>query len=269
MSETPGQAVERNEIESFYDGLAEWYHLLFPSWERSIVRQAAVLGPLLERLTGKASAKVLDCACGIGTQALGLAQRGHQVTATDLSRGAVARARVEAQRRGLLMSCAVADMRELPFPESSFDAVLIGDNALPHLPSTQDLKCALKGMASTLRAGGVLVATIRDYDRILAERPTVQAPSFFDDERGERFVHQVWKWDGDEYSLHLYLTMRAIGEATWTVKHFTSRYRALSRTELEAALQAVGLRNVSWIEPGESGFFQPIVTARKELSSDA
>ena len=39
------------------------------------------------------NARVLDVACGIGTQAIGLARRGFAVTASDVSAGAVRRAR--------------------------------------------------------------------------------------------------------------------------------------------------------------------------------
>jgi len=62
-------------VKNFYDQLASNYHLIFEDWEASIRRQAAVLGAILERECGPASTvKVLDCACGIGTQALGLAK---------------------------------------------------------------------------------------------------------------------------------------------------------------------------------------------------
>ena len=61
-------------VRDFYDQLAGNYHLMFEDWEASVARQAAALAPLLERECGPAvSVRVLDCACGIGTQALGLA----------------------------------------------------------------------------------------------------------------------------------------------------------------------------------------------------
>jgi tRNA/tmRNA/rRNA uracil-C5-methylase (TrmA/RlmC/RlmD family) len=49
-------------------------------------------GAALDALTGRERAAVLDCACGIGTQALGLALRGHRVVGTDVSARAVVRA---------------------------------------------------------------------------------------------------------------------------------------------------------------------------------
>lgn len=96
-------------VRDFYDDLASHYHLMFEDWEASMARQAAALGPILERGCGPAnSVKILDCACGIGTQALGLAKLGFRVTGTDVSPRAIERARVEASARGLDLSLYVA-----------------------------------------------------------------------------------------------------------------------------------------------------------------
>src|SRR5580692_156030 len=96
-------------VEAFYDDLTESYHLMFENWSHSVARQASIIGPILEQYTGKSSAFVLDCACGIGTQALGLAQRGHILVGSDLSQMAIERARTEAQTRGLEIPFYVAD----------------------------------------------------------------------------------------------------------------------------------------------------------------
>ncbi len=84
------------EPEAFYDDLAADYHLIFENWERSIDRQSEVLASLL-----RDAETVLDAACGIGTQAIGLARAGFAVTASDLSPAAVARCSREAAARGL------------------------------------------------------------------------------------------------------------------------------------------------------------------------
>jgi glycine/sarcosine N-methyltransferase len=245
-----------------YDDLAQWYHLIFEDWNRSIANQAAALGPILERHTGKKSAYVLDCACGIGTQTIGLAQRGHIVVGSDLSRFAVARASYEASTRGLNVTFRVADMRRLSaIPESGFDAAVIADNALPHLLSQPDLEQAATEIAGKLKPAGILLATIRDYDQLISARPTMQAPAFYGHGRNSRFVHQVWQWDGDQYLLHLYLTLET--EGGWTVKHFVSRYRALQRGDLNRALHAAGFTDIQWLEPAVSSFYQPIVVATR------
>jgi glycine/sarcosine N-methyltransferase len=252
-------------VEAFYDDLAESYHLMFENWSHSVARQAAIIGPLLEQYTGKSSAYVLDCACGIGTQTIGLAQRGHILVGSDLSGSAVARAISEARTRDLDIRFHVADMRDLSnISESGFDAVLAGDNALPHLLSQPDLERAIVEIAAKLKDSGILLATIRDYDQLLSTRPTMQAPAFYEQDGKSRFVHQVWQWQGEHYALHVYMTLET--ESGWKVKHFDSRYRALRRSDLNQALQAAGFHDILWLEPGTTSFYQPIVIATKRRS---
>src|SRR4051812_48835926 len=118
--------MRETSVSHFYDELADDYHLIWPDWEATIRRQ----GSALHALIGKERAAVLDCSCGIGTQAIGLALRGHRVTGTDLSPRAATRAAREAVHRNLSLRTAVADMRRLPFPDGRFDAVVCADNAL-------------------------------------------------------------------------------------------------------------------------------------------
>ncbi len=248
-------------ILSFYEPLADHYHLIFEDWNRSIERQAVVLNSLLATQAQGHPLKVLDCACGIGTQALGLAGLGHQVVASDLSRAAVDRARHEAEMRGLEISFHVSDMTSLTeIAESDFDVVAALDNALPHLTSGQ-LCRAIAAMSSKLKSNGLFIASIRDYDSMILKRPTTVGPSFFGKHSERRIVHQVWDWiDDARYTLHLYITTQF--EQAWTTHHFVSEYRCLLRNELSTVLESAGFREVRWLMPAESGSYQPLVLAR-------
>jgi glycine/sarcosine N-methyltransferase len=250
-------------VRDFYDQLASNYHLIFEDWEASMARQAAALGPILERECGSAeSVRVLDCACGIGTQALGLAKLGFHVIGADLSPGAINRARTETLRRGLDIPLYVAGMWQLSqIPETGFDAVICMDNALPHLSSEEHLARALAQVRAKLRKSGTLVASIRDYDRLMVERPVVQGPGFFFDGERRRIVFQLWDWiDERRYTFHLYMTRET--PAGWKTYHGASEYRALLRDELTKVLENVGFLNVRWLLPAESGFYQPVVLAK-------
>ena len=248
-------------VTSFYDEMAESHHLIFRDWNWSIDWQAGILGPLIEREFEAGRLKILDCACGIGTQSLGLARRGHTVVGTDLSPGPIARARREAAQRGLSIRFETADMRDLgTLPESGFDVALAADNPLPHLDDESRLLQAARSIASKLRPGGLFVTSIRDYDQILAERPTAMPPAFFMDEGRRRIVHQVWDWTDDwNYTFHLYIT-RETGSG-WQCLHSASTYRALLREELTRVLDAAGFGRIRWLMPAESGFYQPMVLA--------
>jgi ubiquinone/menaquinone biosynthesis C-methylase UbiE len=58
-------------ILSFYEPLTDHYHLIFDDWDRAIERQAKILNSLLASQMQSHPLKILDCGCGIGTQALG------------------------------------------------------------------------------------------------------------------------------------------------------------------------------------------------------
>ncbi|HJS28846.1 MAG TPA: hypothetical protein VJ768_04460, partial [Anaerolineales bacterium] len=75
----------------FYDRLAGDYHLLFADWQSSVLAQGRSLDAILRAELGQGPHRILDCACGIGTQTIGLALLGHDLTATDLSPKAAAR----------------------------------------------------------------------------------------------------------------------------------------------------------------------------------
>jgi SAM-dependent methyltransferase len=249
---------------AFYDDLADYHHLIFQDWTRSIEWQSGVLGPLIEReLSAAGKLRVLDCGCGIGTQALGLAGRGHLVTGVDLSAAAIARARREARGRGLSIRFAVADMRDLSeAAESGFDAALAIDNSLPHLLSEEDLARAAQQIAAKLRHGGIFLASIRDYDEIAATHPAVPPPAFFRDGEYRRIYHQVWDWTGDrQYTVHLYITQETA--AGWECRHFVSIYRAVLREELTAIFRDAGFADVRWLMPSDSGFYQPLMLAHR------
>ena len=249
------------EILDFYESLADYYHLIFEDWDRSIQRQAKILDLIISRELPKRPLNVLDCACGIGTQALGFASLGHHVVASDLSAMEVRRAEREASLRLLNIEFHVSDMTDLSeIPDAHFDVVAALDNALPHLTASE-LVQAIKTIASRLNSGGLFIASIRDYDQLLQQRPAIQEPAFFGSEGTRRIVHQVWDWTGEaEYKLHLYIS-RQDGQQ-WKTLHFVAEYRCVKRRELSDVLRSTGFQEPVWLMPSESGYYQPLVLAR-------
>jgi len=254
-----------NDVTPFYNELADFYHLIFEDWDRSIQRQAQILSRLLTSQLGASPLKILDCACGIGTQALGLAQLGHHVVASDLSPAAVRRAEKEAYQRGLQIQFLVSDMTQLKEVEQDrFDAVIAVDNALPHLDASQ-LRHAAAAIASKLRPNGIFIGGIRDYDTLIVERPASLPPTFWGAPGSRRIVHQVWDWadaTGPEpgYRLHLYITIESA--QGWKALHFVSSYRCLLRDELSTALEHAGFTEICWLTAAQTGSYQPLALAR-------
>jgi SAM-dependent methyltransferase len=124
-----------------------------------------------------------ECACGIGSQAVGLAKAGFRVRDCDISHNAVERAQREASRRSLNVQFSTANMLDLTcLGESDFDALICMDNALPHLESADQLLQAAEQIRATLRPRGFLMASIRDYDQLINNKVCVQGPCFYSDE---------------------------------------------------------------------------------------
>lgn len=249
----------RGGVREFYDELASDYHLIFADWDASMTHQAEVLDKLIDRHLGTGSRRVLDCSCGIGTQAVGLALRGHDIVGSDLSPVAAARAAVEAAARGARLPTAAADMRRLPFTSFVFDVVLCADNSLPHLLSASEIQAALSSMRRVLRDDGLLVITVRDYDELRATKPASTAPQV--SETGA-VTFQLWRWhdDGERYDLEHFQLIQAVD--TWDVRVRRTTYWALTRSQLSGFVAGAGFADVSWHEPTSTGFYQPILTAR-------
>jgi glycine/sarcosine N-methyltransferase len=252
-----------DSVARFYDDLAGDYDLIFADWRASVRWQGEVLDKVIRGQLAPGSLSVLDCACGIGTQAIGLGMRGYRVYATDISPAAVDRAGQEAAFFGVPLTTGTADLRTLASQvPGEFDVVLACDNALPHLLSEHELLLAARNMRAKARRHGLLLASIRDYDQILGQRPRSELPRVFDSPDGRRIVFQVWDWEGDDrtYTFHLFI-VRQVGSG-WRTAHRAARYRALLRDELSGTLRAAGFSEVRWLMPDESGYYQPLVVAR-------
>ena len=248
-------------VQTFYDQLADQYDKLFFDWSASVREQAQILDGLFSACGFDRSAEILDCACGIGTQAVGLAALGYPVTASDISDSALSQAQKRAAEAGVRIRFEHADFRALSdvFPRQ-FDIVIAMDNALPHMLTAQALELAVRSIAERVKTGGLFAASIRDYDRLLQDRPPYSPPYIHKTEHGQRVSFQTWTWEQENYRLVQYIIDY---EASLGIRRFECEYRAVRRTELTALLQTAGFSEVRWQMPEESGYYQPVVIARR------
>ena len=182
-------------------------------------------------------------------------------TGSEVSEGALAQATARAAENGVEIPFARADFRALSDVFSQpFDIVIAMDNALPHMLTGRDLAAAVGSIVNQMKDGGLFVASIRDYDALLAEKPPYSPPYIHKTAAGQRVAFQTWTWEGDNYRLIQYIVDD--GDRLQASK-FECEYRAVRRQEITDLLLASGCREVVWKFPEETGFYQPIVIARK------
>jgi SAM-dependent methyltransferase len=249
-------------MDNFYDRLAPFYRLIFPDWDASIERQADQLDGLIRERWGPEVRSILDVACGIGTQAIGLAMRGFAVTASDLSAGAVDRARDEARRRGLAIDFSVGDMRAAhDLHRGPFDAVIACDNAIPHLLNDEDLLSALRQMYLCTRAGGGCLITVRDYEKEDRGNGLIKPYGVRDRDGKRTIIFQVWDFEGEVYDLSMYFIVDEGGDHP-SAHVMRSKYYAIGTGRLLDLMRRAGFLQVERLD---GRFYQPVLVGTREV----
>src|SRR5215469_8069302 len=129
--------------------------------------------PFLIPLRDASAATVLELGCGTGNDAARLAGRGYAVTAIDVSGEAIRWGR---SRFGTRVDFRVADVTQpLPFPESSFDAVM--SNVALHMFPDGVTRAVFAEIRRVVRPGGLFlfhVNAIEDRPLRARARPVVR-----------------------------------------------------------------------------------------------
>ncbi|MET9342349.1 methyltransferase domain-containing protein [Nonomuraea sp. NPDC003804] len=134
--------------------------------DRSSIEEATerLTRVVIERLKAVAGDHVLDVGCGNGRPAVAVAETtGARVTAIDVNEHALERGRAWARERGVESSVSFerCDALATPYPEASFDAVLILETTPHFMPEP-----LFAEIARVLRPGG----------RVVVETPYLRTP---------------------------------------------------------------------------------------------
>ena len=243
-------------VTEFYDELAPWYHLIYENWAISIERQSAALDSVVRSVAGESYRSVLDIACGVGTQSLGLAARGYDVTGSDISPRAIERARSEAARRSLSIPFSVVDMRTAHAHHArEFDVVLCADNSLPHLLSNEEISTALGQFFLCTRPGGLNIISVRDYAKVERGGLQIKPYGIRYDGSARYVLFQVWEWRDPLYDLSFYF-VRDDGTGECRTEVARSTYYAVTISELIRLMEQAGFVDVRRVD---DAFFQPLI----------
>jgi SAM-dependent methyltransferase len=178
--------------------------------------------------------RVLDVPCGTGRIAVPLAERGFTVAGLDISEAVLSVARAA----GPALDLRQGDMRSLPWPDGSFDAVLNLWTAFGYFETQDDDERVLAEIARVLVRGGVFVLdTVNQAALVRGFRP------------------QAWEELTDGTFLlqqHAYDLVTGRSQATWTFLRGAERrelsfdHRLYTTAEFAELLRGAGLETTAF-----------------------
>ncbi len=134
-------------------------------------------GSLVTEVGELAPGRALDVGAGEGGDAVWLAERGWQVTASDISPRALARIRTVAAERDLTIDCLPADANSVqPFPIGAFDLVTAHYASIPRTADGRGVAHVVDAVAP----GGTLLVVGHDLEPMRAPIDTTTRSRPFD-----------------------------------------------------------------------------------------
>jgi SAM-dependent methyltransferase len=255
----------KNKIRSaakFYDQLAALYKSIYPDWEKSVTDHARILDDIIRQHFPYNTGNILDAACGIGTQLIGLAGLGYQMTGTDISPKELEVARKELNKRNLEAELYNCDFKDLDssFESLKFDLVIALDNAIPHLLSDAEILEAFKAMYWVCRQG--IIISVRDYDQVDKSKIQMIPYGYRRIDSKNWFLFQRWEFEGEIISVSFFFLENdeTMEIAPLTGRVFRTELYAIGIEKLMKLIKKAGFKSSQCIE---NPFIQPVIVAKK------
>lgn len=215
----------------------DWFRLHEPLFPEDLSRRE--VAGMIELLGLPAGSRVLDAPCGWGRHTMLLREAGFEAWGADLSEALLRRARPPGSRRRPRPGAGpAADIRALPFPDDTFDAVINVFTSLGLFDDDREDVRALREARRVLRTGGSLLLESMHRDDVVAgfaERDVWTLPDGTRVEASRRFdavagvSHETWQWKHGKRS---------------GIKQHTLRLR--TATEIDRLLHRAGFRRIEW-----------------------
>ena len=218
------------------------YHALADSYDRltNDVDYRAVVEfyyQILER-EGLAPRTVVDLACGTGSVALLLAEKGMTVTAVDMSEEMLTAAAQKAQERPNPPAFVCQPLQKLRLPRG-VDMAVCALDSLDYITDPADCAEAIRRIYRALNPGGIFIFDVNTPEKLRA----MDGQVFLDEDED---VYCVWRGEFDEktnicsYGMDLFQRRGAMWERSFE-EH---REYAYSAGQLTGYLKAAGFTHI-------------------------
>jgi glycine/sarcosine N-methyltransferase len=191
---------------------------------------------------------VLDCACGTGIQSIGLARKGYQVSASDISRRMVKKLREKAQNAQLQMDVKVADFRDLkPWKNHVFDAVISSGNSLTLMATHEEMKRSLASMLRCIKKpGGICVVGMHNYLWLQQNGEPLIIRKVSLGDKDLELIFDLRRFESERAVVTNFFMKQING--TWRLKNYTKSYSLLPVEELRQMMIDTGFTTTKLLD---------------------
>jgi ubiquinone/menaquinone biosynthesis C-methylase UbiE len=201
-------------------------------------QMAEVLPSVLKHLHAKPR-RILDLACGEGTFAVHMAEKGFDVTGVDRSPRMLELARIRAEKSKAEARFMLGDMRSLEFREQ-FDLVTCWFDSLNYLLDSADLKKTFLGVSEALKPEGLFIFDMNTtYGLAVNWR---ESPCYVEGDTPDVFETHRQEFDFEHNIATMRITCFIRGESGWMRVDEEHRERAYSQEEIRSFLDETGFQ---------------------------
>lgn len=230
---------DETEVAAVYDKMAPVYDYEVEDWDAGMQAYVEYIKPILVANHVKT---VLDCSCGTGIQAIGLAAEGFQVTGSDISEEMLKVARDKARKYRVDLELVHSSFSDLSTNfHKKFDAVITMGNAFSHMQTDQDAVDALKSMRSVLREqNGLCLIDIWNYVTLCAKKKRF-IPLVMNDDAIVLQVRDFFEPGVTDVSFLYFIK----SNGSWKHQKTSMRLRAITTDQLQRFLIDAGFKDIS------------------------
>lgn len=187
--------------ESGWDRIYHQYRSESLPWELGRPRESLVELVESERIQ---PCKTLDLCCGAGTNPMYLAKQGFDVTAMDISDGAVKLSKERTHKENIDMNLLVGSFLALPFKDGTFGFVF--DMGCFHHVETGNRETFIRGVNRVLKPAGTYFLTCFSYRNGSAWNHFTkeQIIELFGDSFNIEWIRHISSLEGDNVTRYFY-----------------------------------------------------------------
>lgn len=185
--------------------------------------------------------KWLDIACGEGSLAVSMAERGYQMIGIDQSPKMIDLAKKRAANMGVQVDFRVEDMRSLPF-EDTFDLVTCFFDSLNYMLTVGDLQDAFKGAYRALHAEGFFIFDMNTVYGLAVD--WMRQETYIQNETDDFLELHQQTFDYENLVASMHVTVFQKEGAHWTRFDETHRERGYPIADIQFLLNEAGFEIV-------------------------